>query len=198
MAGGRLVLAARGRLQSGRKPTVGQVRRIVKGAIKSSIETNVLFLGGSGTAVSTTPQFVELTLIGQGDAKDERSGVKLRLTSLNLRMTLQGSDTTNLIRIMIVRGYKALVAGDGPASFAGDFDRDDGLVLFDRLYPTDATAGPNAWMENLHLFPKGDVFYDGSGTSAVRGGLYLFFVSDSGAAAHPVLSFTGNLYFKDA
>lgn len=192
-----MVLVFKGRMQSGRKPTVGQVRRIVKGQINRAHETKVLGLGASSIAVSTTPGFLELSAMAQGITKATRIGDAIRLRSLNLRLVIQGADSTNLIRIMLVRGFRALTAADGPTAIAANFDRDDGLVLFDRLYGTEAVAGPNAFKENLHLFPKGDIRYDGAGTGSVRGGLYLFHVSDSVATAHPVLVMVGEMYYKD-
>ncbi len=185
------------RLQSGRKPTVGQVRKIVKGALNRDKETGVHTFGSAGSDVSTTATFFDLGLIGQGSTNLLRIGNRIKPMSLNLKFLVQGSDSTNVVRIMIVKGYRTLTAADGPATIAATFDRDDGLVMFDRLYGTSVTGGPNVHMENLHLFPKGDMHYDGSSTTSLRGGLYFFLVSDSGAASHPQIVFQGILYFKD-
>jgi len=194
MAGGS---SGNNRLQSGRKPTVGQVRKIVKGALNRDKETGVHTFGSAGSDVTTTASFFDLALIGQGSTNVLRIGNRIKPMSLNLKFLVQGVDSTNILRIMIVKGYRTLTAADGPSSIAAVFDRDDGLVMFDRLYGTDATAGPNVHSENLHLFPKGDIHYDGSSTTSLRGGLYFFLVSDSGAVAHPQIVFQGILYFKD-
>ncbi len=138
-----------------------------------------------------------------------RIGDEIRGRYIDLRYQIAAGDVTNLFRICLVRWN-----GDGTPA-AADFislnssanaaitpfkhdNRNLFNVLYDRLHST-TTSGSNQSVNVMKriLLRNKRINYLAGATTNVKGGLYLIYVSDSAAAAHPAINYHTRLSFSD-
>lgn len=201
------------------EPQKAQVKKTIKQILANHIQhkqwvefhtVNVDFSGG----------VYHITPIPQGVGERARVGNSIRPKRLKMRVHSAIADNTNMVRMIIFRWHPSAAAGvPTPASILDDTaptihlgttaaplmphnwdDRSMYTVLWDRTFVLDSQA-PQQAVLTLDLYGKklgSRISYVDSSTTAVMNGLYVLYVSDSGVAAHPSLSFTSELEFEDA
>jgi len=167
----------------------------------------------STVRVSTAGVTRDLTLIPEGTDSAERIGTSVTLKSLVVRYRLLVADSTNMVRLIVVR-YK----GSGSDVSLSDFPDETGVaglgplgcwmtllkekfhtVLYDELINLGTDAADQALgviRVNLH---RGKTNWDPAESATVpeEGGIMMFARSDSGAATHPDISYISQLNYFD-
>lgn len=182
-------------------------RRLSSVMDKGSLDTDI------DHSISQTATLTLLNGISQGDGEGAREGKEITLQGVYIRGSLAGADTTNVSRVMIVIDKQCngaafgatdlLEAGGDPHALFNKQEVKRFIVLYDRTFATSGT-GPNntVFKKYIDLTRKGKkggyktIYNQNVSTVAgiSTGSLYLFTVSDSGAATHPAL--TGNIRLK--
>ncbi len=193
-----------------RKRNLKALIRAEAGKVCSAkLETHVLDTAIDQEASNTTPAIASLTAVATGDDRANREGIEIIGKSLNFKYVLTGADTTQLVRVMIVRWYDA----DDPTineilenvttpslSMVSAYQADPThkyKILYDRTHSL-VQAGSNAVAASkgaLNL--KGHKFhFSGAASTTETDALYLIHFSDSGAVTHPDISFFSRFRFN--
>lgn len=201
------------------EPQKAQVKKTIKQILSNHIQQKVHFHYATHS-VDVAGAVDHLTAIAQGVGERQRIGNAIRPTRLKMRIHSGIGDNTNMLRFIIFRWHPSAAAGVptlasvtedvAPTNLLGTTgapliplnwpDKSQFTVLYDRSFVLDANA-PQQVLLNLELFGKKvnpRIHYVDTSTSAVLNGLYIAFVSDSGAVAHPTLTYTLQLEFEDA
>lgn len=168
------------------------------------------------TTVGITGAIHLISNIANGTGYDERVGSVARLKSILFRYSLAAADTSNLVRVILLRwkDNTTPVPGDileiGPASAnIGPLNpikynnRDKIQILFDQLHALSVgavdvgTTYPAPQVEKKYI-QKNMTLYWQSDDSIDNGHLYFFFVSDSVAISHPAYHFYSRIRYTDA
>jgi hypothetical protein len=179
------------------------LKKIIKGMIAGSQETKTI-----GTSINPSISNVgvnyDISSLVQGSGQNARLGNAYKMTSFRLKGAVFGSDTTNLVRIVIYLPKDPSHLIDTGLQALTPIDLDRFTVLSDRLIPT-ASNGPNCKLYNkVCLFNKGRrsglnvQFHDATAGGITKNRLMVYMVSDSGAASHPSFKGWWRFYFKDA
>lgn len=147
--------------------------------------------------------------IAQGDTDTTRVGDQLMPTSLLMNLALTVGDTTNLMRIVVVRwrtNVSTLAVGNiftylgvqwAPESPFHHDGRSQFEVLHDSLHALASAYRPVIILrKRLRLAKKAIKFSAGSTTASDK--ILLIAVSDSAAAAHPTIQGYTRLNFTDS
>lgn len=160
-------------------------------------------------SVSTTAQIINLCPVLQGDGIGEYRGNSISALSLLVRLSVDGADDTNGIRMIIFRDKNA--TGGAPIGVGGILqDTDNYLsplansergrwqILYDKIFVTSA-GGPDRQIDKyFKVFKKPKlVSYAGDANAPQRGTIYMLIISDSAAATHPEYSFYSRLRYYD-
>ena len=199
-----MIMSERKRRPRRRKKT--NLRALIRKEIYGNMETKHFSTTYNESPVSDTSggvtRFFHVTGISQGDTNGTRDGNQVRLTTIYGKFTLIGKDTTNELRCVIGRykkgGYTATPFG-GTLETNTPIDLDDIEVLSDRLY-TVGTAGAN--IRTFTVFKKFGrrprlIQFDSTGATDVNTMYFVYFVSDSVAADHPLINGYVRVFFKD-
>lgn len=179
------------------------LKKIIKTMIAGSQETKTI-----GTQINPSISDVginyDISSLNGGTTQNARIGNAYKLTSFRLKGGVFGSDSTNLVRIIIYIPKDPTHLIDTSLQVLTPVDLDRFTVLSDRLIPT-ASQGPNCRLYNkVCLFNKGRrtglnvQFHDSTAGSIVKNRLMVYMVSDSSAASHPSFKGWWRFYFKDA
>lgn len=148
----------------------------------------------------------------EGTSDIEYIGDKIRATHLCVRGNLVGADSTNMVRIMIVKSFTStaptaatLLQSVGnvraPLS-ARDADYEATYkTLWDRTYSLvpATTSLQRLFKINLPGKSLGVIHFQDGGTAVLeRGGIFMMVISDSAAASHPTIQWESRLHYKDA
>jgi len=146
----------------------------------------------------------DISSLAGGTNQNQRIGNAYKMTSFRLKGGVFGSDTTNLVRIIIYIPKDPTHTMDTSLQPLTPVDLDRFTILSDRLIPT-ASNGPNCKLYNkVLLFNKGRrsglnvQFHSNLASSIVKNKLMVYMVSDSAAASHPFFKGWWRFYFKDA
>lgn len=180
-----------------------QFRQVVK-IVNAKKELKRVYYNLNAFASTDTGNTTEITSISEGNNWNERDSDRIQCLSLKGNIQLYGPDTTNTIRVMIVRSKTGpLVLGDFP-TLAGQPDLDKYQILFDRTYMT-ASEMPITERSFISIkfknkkVPGLNVGYDNSVSNsfAQSNPIYLWSRSDSALEADPLINGQLELKFYD-
>lgn len=186
-----------------RRRRKNNLKKMIKNMITGSQETKTL--GEEvNPSISNVGVNYDISSIAGGTAQNQRIGNAYKMTSFRLKGGVFGSDSTNLVRIVLYIPKDPTHTIDTSLQVLTPIDLDRFTVLSDRLIPT-ASQGPNCKLYNkVVLFNKGRRtglnvrFHSALASSIVKNRLMVYMVSDSGAANHPSFKGWWRFYFKDA
>lgn len=163
------------------------------------------------TAASSTVDFngtvINLCDPAVGDSNNQKTGIRITPTSTQARIAVTAADATNLMRIVIFRWllddtvtvptaamiFENTGAVQAPLSPFASGNRERFNVLYDKLVSV-STNGPAvvSWEDIITHSKNKDTVFSSSGVTTGTGKLYCVFISDSGAATHPSITY----YFR--
>lgn len=196
-----------------------QVKRMIRGVQELKYKN----YSDTGAISSTAAISGVLFDIAQGDTDQERNGDQFRwVKALNFRYTLAVSDTSNIVRIIILQWHPSVITAPtisdilltGPSSNVdvySNYNHDQRFnykILFDRTHTLvgNGTAGtfPGTTSSiitrhtniSLKRARKRVQLIGGSVSGSNR--LFMLFVSDSTLVNHPTISYSMKMYFTDS
>lgn len=201
------------------EPQKAQVKKTIKQILANHIQDK-LWIAAHTASVDFVGGVYHITAIPQGVTERSRVGNSIRPKRLRMRIHAGIGDNTNMVRMVVFRWHPSAAAGvptvysiledTAPTAFVGTSnaplmpynwaDKQMYTVLWDRTFVLDAQS-PQQAVVNLELYGKKlnpRINYVDASTSAVLNGLYVMYISDSGAVSHPTLTFTSELTFEDA
>jgi hypothetical protein len=203
-----------------RKETWDLAKSAARKVVNTQFEKHFFDNEEEGTAIDIGGLVFHLTPIPVGDQDTERSGDRITIKSLQIKWTVGVADNTNRMRIIVFQ-YLGDSAVAGPdvtseiiqaafvgsanainAPYAKDFAGYKVMPLYDKTISLSTAANPvqhGSFILTSKDF-KGRarpfIQYQGGGNNNI-GGLYLYAVSDSGAASHPVLNYVSRVRYID-
>lgn len=155
---------------------------------------------------STTGTVIPLSGIAQGDGSQNRDGLQVFPTSIEMRLNLALGllATASVVRIVIYQ-YLSRVSTSVQDYFDAtptvqDFkainQQYESRTIYDRTYSLNSTGIPE---KNFYIKRKlkGIIAYDGAtGTDIAKNGLYMILLSDE-AVNQPTVLGTARMFFKD-
>lgn len=187
-------------------------RQEAKRAINRTIETKSFDSNVQAQGLDYTTGYVGNLLSGitQGVSESQYIGDKITPRGLSIRAQLTRSDSTQLLRIIIIQnkaGGTPLLStllqsvGNIRAPLSPlDIDYNHTYrVLYDTCISMDSIRGTTRQLK-IHIPWKkfrSVVFNDAVGTYEA-GGIYLCAISDSSAVAHPTIEYYSRIWYKDA
>lgn len=179
------------------------IKKLIKTMIAKSTETKTQ-AGVHNVTMSDVGVNYDMSSIGGGTHQNQRIGNSYTMTSYRLKGGVYGSDTTNLIRIIIYIPKDATHLIPTSTQPFDPVDLDRFTILSDRIITT-ASNGPNCKLYNkVCLFNRGRrkglhvQFTDNLASSVVKNRLLVYMCSDSSASSHPSFKGWWRFYFKDA
>jgi hypothetical protein len=174
--------------------TISDVKRLI---VK---ESEVKRIDSTSTAgVSSFGTITTLSAIAQGTADNQRIGNRVRARSLILSGIWQGADTTNFVRVMIVRGNnRNLLLADMPSLY-GIPDNSLMTVLYDHKMNLANIGDFNIYQKPVdfrHKLNNMQCHWD-QADLPLQGHIYLYLLSDSTAVNHPSFSYELAMYYTD-
>lgn len=180
------------------------MRKINK-AVKAEIRINTTFQ--PTTTVNTTAAVTCLNMMQTGDLDGYRMASQIHMISLYVKAQIYGGDTAgNVVRVAIVYDKQANGAAltdallnfstGVPLSQSNWVYRKRFKVLYDKLLPVEATK-PIVLRKMVKI--NRNATYTSSGgsyTDIATGALWIFYISDSGAAPNPTLEYAVRLYYN--
>lgn len=194
------------------KITKKQVKDMLRSQ-QGKVELKMLDTNTNASAIDFSGTLFPLTDIPQGVTSDDRTGDRVLLNHLEIRWNLgvSSTDTTNLMRVMIVQYHPSATpftttflqntgSGAAPISQYNKSTAQDYRVVYDSgpinlVIATDYQQRSKA-IVSITGFQKLQVFNTASASGSNQ--MYLMAISDSGAAAHPTLSFNARFFYQDA
>lgn len=186
-----------------------QLKKLISEQIQKSSEKKEITLSGN-SSFSTSGVLVNLVEASQGSAATERVGniIKMLNVQVNCYLDVAGlsADEYNYMRVILAYSTRAdLVASDFPTSMTGRVDKHKSIMtLYDKIHyrsNNDKEKGPQA---HIRIYRKLNgsrgykQIYTGSGSStASKGQLYLFALSDSSVTPHPDIYYRSFVTFTD-
>lgn len=198
--------------KSGANYTRQIARAEAKKVVAKSIETKMFDHSAAAQAVDWNTGVVAsvTTGIGRGTGEGDYIGDKITPCGLSVRLQLTRADATQLIRILVIQNkaggipllstlLQSVANATAPLSPLDNDYENTYRVLYDKTWSMDSVRGTSTQARITiprHKF-RSLVFNDQFGTIE-KGGIYLCAISDSGAAAHPVLDYRMRFYYRDA
>lgn len=197
------------KLKAMKKPTVTKiVNKSVKTALNKNIELKYRDVN-SVLSVDYTGYFYDLsTYITQGITDSTRVGDKLTMRSLELNYNITNGDTTNQVRVIVLR-LKSLASSltaltqiltntssvYAPLSTYLHDSRSQFVIHYDKLHTVDTYNPIKAFKTKIKMTSKTE--YNGAGTDGYHH-IFLLAISDSGAVTHPSLTWYTRMNYVDA
>lgn len=197
--------------------SVGVTRAEVRKLISASHEHKFIDQNISGASISDSGVVYRLDQVVQGDSDQTRTGDSVDLKELQMRGGWEVADNYNVLRAIIFQATAAHSSTSLPtvgdillSGYVGTtsvvyapYDKDrtgpggQYKVLWDKTFTADTDDPVSVFQTTLRRGFRKRVQYIG-GTTTATGGLYVLFVSDSGAISHPGLTFVARTVFTDA
>lgn len=166
-------------------------KRYVKNVLKKDKEQKTIvktYEGESIQDVGRTPIMYHITDIDAGDAQANRDGNLIKSKRITLSGVLAGADSTNLVRIMLIRSFQTDITAAEMPGLTGAPDYDRYFVLWDKKYIMDSDDPLQAIIELTRKVNHHCRYLTTAGTSQTNGRVYLYMVSDSTAVSDPTFS----------
>jgi hypothetical protein len=181
---------------------------MVQKAIQKAAELKFTTVSSS-TTYSNTGALVQLSGMAQGNTDTSRNGDRVKPSRVRVKGTMLLADTTNVVTYCLfwfrpeatpsmTQVFEDLATSLSPLSTSPQHDfRQDVVVLKKETFFLDAYH-PMRKFEidlNLNTMPV-MTFIAGSATTQING-LYIAWLSDSGATTHPTVTFWSKFEFTD-
>lgn len=189
-----------------RKPSKTIAKRV------SNLERKLKFaqeVGAVDVTIDSTASFVgavsHLSPIGQGDNTNNRTGNDTHAKSLQLRWNVVAADSTNMVRVIVFYWkddttptagdiLSAISTGTAPLQTLNFPNKDKYDIIYDRLVTVG--TGNLSYAEKVFLKTSRKIEFDGSSSANIANNqLYVMYISDSGAATHPVFQMISRLRY---
>jgi len=173
-----------------------------------SKQINHTLVGG----IDTTGRIDAIFIPVVGTLSDQRTGDVTQITAGFLRFGITVSDTTNVVRIMLVQSFGSdvpttgTVLQNGPSgspdvfSFYQNYTQTKFSILYDSVFGQYVNASTGQIVKSVrfpgNMFMRPSWQYN-SGTQ-VEGGIYLLLISDSGVVPHPQVVYNTKFFYHDA
>lgn len=161
----------------------------------------------SATSISSSGFVTHLTNVAPGDDYNDRIGIMIKAVSLQFRMLLTVADTTNIVRIIIFRWFRAttpttalvleqLPTGGAisPLSMINVENRRVVQIMYDNLFPLDSDDPIKV---DKAFFKKNMKISFAPDDSVDLGHIYFLAISDSVAVSHPTVHANFRLRYTD-
>lgn len=178
-------------LQYGPKLSQRQFRQVTK--IVNRGKQLKYYYTITNLSATNTRQILDLDSMVAGNDNDQRETSVIQAVSLKGHISVRGADSSNVIRILICRSKKGVLTSADMPLLYGVPDEDLMQVYWDRLIllTTDGPYAINNMAVNIKFknkkVPGLNIRYDGNAVTPIENGLYIFFISDSIAAADPIV-----------
>lgn len=191
-----------------RKPSK-RLTRAVKTIITKSSEKKTKVYQNT-TTVDNTGYLLKLNEISQGDGDSNRNGDQVCIRSVQINFNAYLADTTNFVRFIAFQWYPSsslaypgigdILVDSINYPFMSPYNHDKRFmfkILRDKLVKLD-TDNPT---QMVKFFIKGGFkrkiqFIETSSVNYTNG-IYILMVSDSSAATHPTVLYSGKLNYSD-
>lgn len=184
--------------------------------IRQTAEKKYYSFSSNTAPISDLGTLLRLTEVAQGTTDVTRIGDQLTIRSLQFNFSALVADSTNLLRLVIFQWFEQtgtiptypdmsqilIDTGSGRAVFSPyshDY-RYDFKVLFDRTYVLDGVQVPVITRKIfIKRFPPKHrkIQFVGASNTNYTNGLFALLVSDSAAATHPTVTYSGKFNFSD-
>lgn len=199
----------------GRQRTTRQDKKIAKIAsdvfeAKQKSETELKYIdidGLTSTAIPNTGIIHHLSPCTEGTGYDERIGLKIKGKNLLLRFQLIHSDSTQMVRVMVIRWFCSTTPVVSDVVFTPsastpwplnplNIDNSKEIqVLYDNLFALSTNTNANI-VDKVFIGRPMHISFETDDTRD-NGHLYLIAVSDSTAVSHPSITYWSRLRFTD-
>lgn len=188
-----------------RKPSKAFTRKVLKVVRKVQEKKYWPFL--NSTTISLVGSLLDVSGVTQGDTDVTRDGDQLTVKSMIINFSNTVADGSNYLRFIAFQWYPATtptsadVILDTTQPIISPYAHDTRYqyrILQDKLCYVD-TDDPNrlCMMKVTRGFKTRTIQYIGGGTTGTNK-IYVFVFSDSGAAPHPAVAWSGKLNFVDS
>lgn len=191
---------------------IASLKRRVR-SLSSTIDVKNCFTSISDTGVGTAGLLTPLDVIAQGDSSLQRDSLAITPIELewNLLLESEVADSHNTMRMMIVqsKGGAVLTSADfgGVLIPTSEAQRNRYTILYDKLFnlenflATDSAgtfvAATKYYLSRGKVKVPRKIHFPDAGSTSNAGSLYVWFISDSSAVAHPdVETFESRLTYK--
>lgn len=184
-----------------------EARKVVAKKVESKVSdrSSIAF---AIDASATTSIFNILSGLTRGTGETNFIGDSISPTHVRIRWACNIGDTTNLIRVVVIQNKAGGVPiGSTVFQLSGSVNTplspyESGYsttyrVLSDEFYALDANTNNITGDIRIISSKLRQVKFDVGG-NITAGAIWLIFISDSTAAAHPIGQFYSRVYFKDA
>lgn len=176
------------------------LKTLVKKVISSTKESKYTLDAVGATSIDNVGYITQLASIGQGDDYFQRDGNVIYLKSFEIKAQITGSDTTNIVRMMVVRSLgNDLTLSDMPSYYAFA-NHTKYYVYMDKHFKLQSNATPNTdYYKLFHKYIRINrrLQYTSTGGGSLAPKYYLFLISDSGVVLHPTVAWQIKTVFKD-
>lgn len=197
--------------------TRSDVTHIVKRVTSKEAEKKYHEVEVYDGGVSSGATISDLSAIVRGTGFNQRTGIRATPTFLVFKYQVTISDVTNRIRVILFQwkptsdpavGQILKTPDQGIGLYGGlemydTFQRENRVILYDQSHLLDSSTPTEMVSVSLNLKKmkrrqQRDIIWgEGDATTTHSGGIYLYVVSDSGAVAHPTISYVSRLYYID-
>lgn len=162
----------------------------------------------AANSVSSTPSYVLLNGLSQGDDSVTRDGNEIYISSVYIKGSITAADATNSVRMLVfwdsqpnstapvdAQLFFSPVAYPHLSTLNYDY-RKRFRVLSDEMFVVDSNDPVSFYRRYIKIGRK--TLYVGSSstiTGITKGALYMCMVSDSGASTHPEVTFQSRIHF---
>jgi len=190
------------------KQQVGlQVAKIVK---RSDAKKPLKYFDVTGQyGVTTTGTVIDFSPIPQGVGNNQRTGDEISVSHIEFKDTLFCGDTTNIMRIILVRSkgnsaqnFAALLSNGHAGSYEVNsiytpYFEKRFRILSNKVYAM-ALNGYTSTIADSYIVPVNQpiAFIPGN-TTYVDGQIVLYLLSDSAIVTNPSIDFCARIWFRD-
>lgn len=193
-------------------PAAAEVRQIAQRTVRNASEKKYFVAGYDANDIDYSGTVYDFSTMVQGTTYQTRSGLDVHYDKVDLRYQVRVADTSNMMRVIFFKFRQntgLTSAPDNAVIFKGAINSalapllgytvNEGIsVLYDRLHTLDAGKPTELGRILLYSNKLGKTSFNaGSTTITGEGKLYMVVVSDSAAAANPVISINAEVYFTD-
>jgi len=199
---------SKSKLPSNKSELHNEIAKVAVQVLKKNQEFKS-FDAGFGTTVDNVGVVQKLTTIPQNDTDSGRDGDALRIVRTEFKSAVAYSDTTNVLRIVIVR-WNQDDSSSAPTAVTdvlqtatpfSPYSRDNlrakkFTIWHDHLYAV-SNVGPGVEKHSYVSNAVSNIAFQATATTGT-GHLYAFIISDSSGIPHPSLNFVHRTTFTDS
>ncbi len=177
------------------------IRKTVRNELGKTEEIHRLDTTIDESAISTTATITAITAVAAGDDRTHRNGIEAVGKTLTCRYLLTSADTTNIVRILVVRWWDSvtptlanILENTTTISFAliSPYQAEPThryKVLYDKVHRMSNALDTHQALGRFSIKLNNSRFkWTSTASTTERDPIYLMAISDSGAVTHPTLS----------